>query len=266
RYLRRHPRLTALALAALLLAGAGGGLWAWLVADLPPVDDLSAGLHTPSITITDRHGRLLYEVIGEEAGRHRSVLLDAVPQACIDATLATEDANFYRHPGVDPLAVLRALWQNLRGREVVSGGSTITQQVARNILLEPDERAERTLARKLREAVLAYRLSRHYGRDHVLALYLNQTYYGNLAYGIDAAARAYFGKPVGELDLAECALLAGLPQAPGVYDPLTDPEAAEARQDVVLGLMVEHGLLDEARAQAAGREPLSYAAERYSIE
>src|SRR5690606_35150912 len=145
--------------------------------------------------------------------------------------------------------------------EVVSGGSTITQQVARNILLEPDERAEQTLARKLREAVLAYRLTRHYGRDHVLALYLNQTYYGNLAHGIDAAARAYFGKPVGELDLAECALLAGLPQAPALYDPLTDPEAAAARQSVVLGLMVRHGYIDEARAAAARREPLAFAVE-----
>ena len=161
--------------------------------------------------------------------------------------------------------MLRAVWINLRGGEVISGGSTITQQVARNVLLNPQERAERTLERKLRESILAYRLARRYERDDILTLYLNQTYYGNLAYGIDAAARAYFGKPVGELGLAECALLAGLPR-PRLYDPLTDPEAAAARQSVVLGLMVRHGYIDEARAAAARREPLAFAVERYRIE
>lgn len=264
--LRRRPVLIAAALLAVLLVAGALVVRARLIADLPDVNDLSAGLHVPSIRITDRRGRLLYEVIGEQAGRHSVIALEDVPQACIDATIATEDANFYRHPGVDPLAVLRAVWINLRGGEVISGGSTITQQVARNVLLNPQERAERTLERKLRESILAYRLARRYERDDILTLYLNQTYYGNLAYGIDAAARAYFGKPVGELGLAECALLAGLPQAPALYDPLTDPEAAAARQSVVLGLMVRHGYIDEARAAAARREPLAFAVERYRIE
>ncbi len=258
--------LIAATLLIILLAAAAIGVWLWLFADLPNVDDLSAGLHTPSIRITDRKGRLLYEVIGEEAGRHTVVPLEAIPQVCIDATLATEDVNFYRNPGVDLRGILRAVWINLRGGEIVSGGSTITQQVVRNLLLDPQERAERTLERKLRESILAWQLARRYSKDEILALYLNQTYYGNLAYGIDAAARAYFGKTVSELDLAECALLAGLPQSPAAYDPLSNPQAAKERQAVVLGLMVRAGMIDAAQAAAAQREPLAFAAQRYPIE
>lgn len=268
---KRRAFLIAAGLLLALITGAGIGARVWLFIDLPNVDDLSAGLHTPSLRITDRYGRLLYEVIGEDdaerrAGRHTVVPLEAVPQSCIDATIATEDAHFYANPGVDLRGVLRAVWVNLRGGEIVSGGSTITQQVARNILLDPRERAERTLTRKLRESILAYRLARRYSKDEVLALYLNQTYYGNLAYGIDAAARAYYGKSVSELDLAECALLAGLPQSPAVYDPLSDPETARERQAVVLGLMAEGGFISEAQAEAARREALAFAAERYTIE
>ncbi len=258
--------LIAATLLIILLAAAAIGVWLWLFTDLPDVGDLSAGLHTPSIRITDRKGRLLYEVIGEEAGRHTVVPLEAIPQACIDATLATEDVNFYRNPGVDLRGILRAVWINLRGGEIVSGGSTITQQVARNLLLDPQERAERTLERKLRESILAWQLARRYSKDEILALYLNQTYYGNLAYGIDAAARAYFGKTVSELDLAECALLAGLLQSPAAYDPLSNPQAARERQAVVLGLMVRAGMIDAAQAAAAQREPLNFAAQRYPIE
>ncbi len=264
---RKTRRVLAVGLALLLLlVGVSLAIHSWLFTDLPNVDDLSAGLHRPSIRITDRHRRLLYEVIGEGGGRHTVVPLETIPEACVQATIATEDAHFYTNPGVDIWAIMRAAWINIRGGEVVSGGSTITQQVARNLLLDPQERAERTLTRKLRESILAYRLARRYSKDEILSLYLNQTYYGNLAYGIDAAARAYFGKPVGELDLAECALLAGLPQAPALYDPLTDPGAAADRQAVVLGLMVEKGFIDQAQADAARRELLAFVAERYSIE
>lgn len=261
-----RKRWALIAALVLALSAAIVGVRLWLFTDLPDVDDLSAGLHHPSIRITDRDGRLLYEIIGEEAGRHSPVSLDEVPQTCIDATIATEDANFYRNPGVDLKAIVRAVWINLRGGEILSGGSTITQQVARNIVLGPEEAAERTLTRKLRESILAWRLARAYPKDHILSLYLNQTDYGNLSFGIDAAARGYFNKPVGELGLAECALLAGLPQAPSLYDPLTNPEAAHDRQAVVLNLMVQHGFIDNAEADAARRQTLKYAAERYSIE
>ncbi|MBN1121770.1 MAG: PBP1A family penicillin-binding protein [Anaerolineae bacterium] len=266
---RRRPSARRLIVGGAVLAvltGVAVGGYFWLFADLPDVEDLDSSLLVPSIRIVDRNDRLLYEVIGDEVGRHSVISLDDVPQACIDATVATEDAHFYTNPGVDARGVARAVWTYLQGGEVVSGGSTITQQVARNLLLEPDERGERTLRRKLREIILAYRLYRRYGKDHILALYLNQTYYGNLTYGIDAAARSYFDKPVSELDLAECALLAGLPQAPTIYDPLTDPEPAQERQSVVLGLMVEHGFLTEEQADIARREMLAFAAERYPIE
>lgn len=246
--------------------GATIGLWSWLFVELPDVNDLSQGLHPPSIRITDRYGRLLYEVIGESAGRNTVVPLEKIPPACRQATIATEDASFYTNPGVDLRGIVRAVWINLQGGEVLSGGSTITQQVARNLLLDPQERAERSLTRKLRESILAYRLGQRYSKDDILALYLNQTYYGNLSYGIDAAARAYFGKGVDDLDLAECALLAGLPQAPGLYDPLTDPAAAKQRQSVVLDLMAGGGLISVDQANMARREELAFAAERYSIE
>jgi penicillin-binding protein 1C len=249
-------------LVPLLLLAALGGSYVWLASDLPELDDLR--LQTPSIRILDRHGRLLYEVIDE--GRHSTVSIEQIPQSCIDATVATEDAGFYHHPGFSIWGLMRAAWINIKGGEVVAGGSTITQQVARNQLLAPEEQQQRTLRRKLREIVLAYRLTNHYSKDDILALYLNQTYYGNLAYGIDAASRAYYGKPLETLSLGECALLAGLPQAPSVYDPLTDPGAARARQLTVLRLMEENGFITHAEFEAEREQPLIFSSERFSIE
>src|SRR5690606_36933767 len=191
RRLNRKLKLL-MALAAVLLLG--GGVWAynWLFVDLPSVDELEAGLALPSTRIYDRNGLLLYEILPPEGGRNTAIALADVPAHCINAVIATEDANFYSHPGVDIEGVVRALWINVRGGEVLAGGSTITQQVARNLLLEPEQRAERTLQRKLRESILAIRLQNSYSKDDILTLYLNQTYFGNLAYGIEGAARAYF--------------------------------------------------------------------------
>ncbi|MBN1430824.1 MAG: transglycosylase domain-containing protein [Anaerolineae bacterium] len=239
-----------------------GWLYSWLVVDLPDLAHLR--LQTPSIRILDRHGRLLYEVIDE--GRHSVVDIEQVPRACIDATIATEDERFYTNPGFSFRGMVRAIWLNIRGLDVVSGGSTITQQVARNHLLEPGEQTQRTLRRKLREIILAYRLSQHYSKDEILALYLNQTYYGNLAYGMDAASRAYFGRPLQELSPAECALIAGLPQAPSLYDPLINPEAAHERQLTVLMLMEKNGYISHTDLEQAHQQPLIYVSERFSIE
>jgi membrane peptidoglycan carboxypeptidase len=230
----RRRRLTPLLGLLLILIGSLWAVYAWLVVDLPSPDELYQRRSAPSTRILDRHGRLLYEIIDPHAGRHTPLALDQIPLACQQATIATEDANFYTNPGVDLQGILRAAWINLRGGEVLAGGSTITQQLARNLLLDPQERAERTLKRKLRESILAWRIARRYDKDTVLTLYLNEIYYGNLAYGIEAAAHTYFGKPATDLDLAECALLAGLPQAPSLYDPLVDLPAARARQQVVL--------------------------------
>ncbi len=248
------------------LAGLGLAARAWLLVDLPSLDSLDSKLHAPSTRILDRNGRLLYEITDPHAGRHTPLKLEDIPLYCRQATIATEDANFYTNPGVDVSSIARAVWINLRGGETLSGGSTITQQVARNLLLSPQERAQRTLTRKLRESILAWRLARAYSKDQILALYLNQVNYGNLAYGIEAAANAYFGKRANELDLAECALLAGLPQAPAIYDPLVNLAAAHQRQATVLDLMVKRGYISDQQAALARDERLGFAAAPHPIQ
>ena len=264
--LRRWQKFALIAAALLVISGAA--LYGWLFADLPSIDQLHAGMALPSTRIYDRNGRLLYEILAnsETSGRNTAIPLESIPQHCIDAVIATEDANFYNHPGVDVVGITRALWINVTGGEVLAGGSTITQQVARTLLLDPEQRAERTIRRKLRESILAIRLQTAYTKEEVLALYLNQSYFGNLAYGIEAAARAYFGKSAPELSLSECALLAGLLQAPAIYDPLTNLESAQARQAVVLDLMVQAGYLTQPAAEVAKNETLQFAASPFPIE
>jgi penicillin-binding protein 1C len=183
-----------------------------------------------------------------------------------DATIAVEDKNFYSNPGIDFEGILRALWIDLRGGETIAGGSTITQQVARNLLLSQNERYERTLRRKLRETVLAWELTQKYSKDDILALYLNQVNYGGMAYGVEAAAQTYFGKSASDLILPECSLLAGLPQAPGLYDPFTNPDLAKQRQQVVLGLMETQGYITDEQRVEAEAAPLSYNPAPYPIE
>jgi len=254
-----------LLLAMLLLIASVWALQAWLLTDLPAPGSLPASTVAPSTILYDRYGRVLYEIIDPHVGRHQPVPLEEIPLYLRQATIATEDATFYQNPGVDLRAIIRALWINLRGGEVLAGGSTITQQLARNLLLSPEERAQRTLTRKLRESILAYRLARTLSKDQILELYLNQIYYGNLSYGVEAASRSYYGKSVRDLDLAECALLAGLPQAPATYDPLTNPQAAKDRQRIVLNLMVKHGYITPEQAAAAAKEELAFAATPFPI-
>jgi 1A family penicillin-binding protein len=254
-----------ISLLTIILLGGAWALHTWLISDLPSPQELESRTAVPSTKIYDRHGRLLYEIIGSHAGKHTPLSLDEIPLYLRQATIATEDASFYTNPGVDAKAILRAIMINLRGGEVLSGGSTITQQLARNVLLPPEERTQRTLTRKLRETILAWRLARSYSKDEILTLYLNETYYGNLAYGVEAAAQAYFGKSAAELDLAECALLAGLPQSPALYNPLVDLEAAKERQAVVLDLMVKHGYIDKAQARLAKEEQLHFASVPFPI-
>ncbi|HSR31994.1 MAG TPA: PBP1A family penicillin-binding protein [Anaerolineae bacterium] len=241
------------------------GFCGWLLNGLPSLDDLHGYAAAPSSKVYDRHGRLLFEMPPPHTGRHSPIALGEIPAALRQAIVATEDASFYENPGVDGWAILRAVWINLRGGEILSGGSTITQQLARNLLMSPDERYERTLIRKLREAMLAWRIARRYSKDEILELYLNEIYFGNMAYGVEAAAQAYFGKHVRDLDLAECAMLAGLPQAPEYYNPLENQKAAKARQTIVLGLMVKHGYLSEEQARQAQEEKLYFASAPFDI-
>ncbi len=258
------PRRFFYALAALLLVAVLGS-YAWISLGLPPAEIGPERMPEASLRFTDRSGQLLYEAFPPQGGRRQSVPLERIPMALRHATIATEDNGFYTNPGVDLLGILRAAWINLRGGETLAGGSTITQQVARTLLMDENERFQRSLRRKLREGLLAYRLSRRYTKDEILALYLNNSYYGGLAYGVEAAAQTYFGKPVEELSLAECALLAGLPQSPALYNPFLNPQQALARRATVLELMEKAGYLRPEERALAEREALTLSSEPYPM-
>jgi len=207
---------------------------------LPSVEDLRQRASQFETTrILDRNGNLLYEIIDPSAGRRTYTKLADISPYLVAATIATEDRGFYSHPGFDATAIIRAFWQNYQGGETVSGASTITQQLARMLLFTPEERNEQTYMRKVREAILATEITRRYSKDEILELYLNEINYGNLAYGIEAAAETYFNSSAGNLTLAQASFLAGLPQAPSVYDVYTNREVTLERQTDVLMLMIE---------------------------
>lgn len=231
-----------------------GAVAAYLVvaSQLPPADELtSRSYHFATTQILDRDGNLLWEIIDPTGGRRTHIALREISPDLINATVATEDRFFYLNVGVDPVAIVRAAYSNVSEGQIVSGASTITQQLARNVFLSPEERLQKSFSRKLKEAVLAIEISWRYSKNQILEIYLNQTYYGNLAYGVEAAAQTYFGKSARELTLPEAALLAGLPQSPAMYDPYLYPDRARARQVEVLRLMVEAGYLSRAEAEAA---------------
>jgi penicillin-binding protein 1C len=189
--------------------------------------------------ILDRNGNLLYEILDPSAGRRTYVPLDKISPYMLAATIATEDKEFYNHPGFDIWAIFRAFYQNYRSGETVSGASTITQQLARNLLFTQEERSLRTYDRKIREAVLAAEITRLYSKEKILELYLNENNYGSLAYGVEAAAETYFNTTAEKLTLGQATFLAGLPQSPAIYDIFTNREATLKRQEDVLVLMYE---------------------------
>jgi len=266
----RRPFVRGLALVlvgALLLLCLGSGAllaaYAYVASRLPSPEELSVRASTfESTKIYDRHGVPLYEVFDPTGGRRTEVPLWRVPQHVIDATIATEDPTFYANPGVNPLSILRAFYSNLREGTIVSGASTITQQVVKNTFLTP----EVSYRRKLKEAILATEITRRYSKDEILEIYLNQNYYGNLAYGIGTAAEVYFDKPVEELTLAEAAMIVGIPQGPAIYDPYTNLAAAKIRQSIVLDLMVKREHLTRQQAQAALAQKLDFAPLRIEIK
>ncbi len=205
--------------------------------------------------IYDRRGALLAELW--EEGRRTWVGLDRISPHLINATIATEDATFYSNVGVDPARIFGAALRNAQEGQVVSGASTITMQLARNLFLGPDQRYSQSMDRKLLEAGLAQELTALFSKDELLEMYLNLLNYGHLAYGPEAASQVYFGKPAADLTLAEATLLAGIPQQPAALDPFRDFPAARARQRVVLDLMVRHGYLSPEEADAVYAEPLA---------
>ena len=229
---------------------------AWLIYDhysnkleeqIAALETLSESSSFETTVIYDRDGQELYQVLGE--GLRTRIPLEQIPQHMIDATISVEDDTFYENTGIDLPSILRAASQYIRYGYIVSGGSTITQQLIRNTLFDYEYRNELTLNRKIDEALLALILTQKMDKDEILELYLNEIYYGNLAYGVEAAAQTYFGKPASELTLGEAALLAGLPQAPADLDPLNpDPNVQRRvmeRRRLVLDLMVKEGYITE---------------------
>jgi len=211
-----------------------------IASTLPEVGDLRERASQFETTrILDRNGQVLYEILDPNAGRRTYIPLSEISPNLLAATIATEDKEFYTHPGFDLFAMMRALWQNYQSGGTVSGASTITQQLARALILSPEERAQQTYTRKAREIILSAEITRRYSKDEILELYLNEIYYGNLAYGVEAAAETYFGKSAKDLTMGEASFLAGLPQSPAIYDIYTNSEVTLTRQQQVLVLMFQ---------------------------
>jgi penicillin-binding protein 1A len=205
--------------------------------------------------VLSAEGELLATVTTEN---RQFVPLEKIPLAMQNAVVATEDRDFYRHIGVDPKGILRAAWQDLLTGSARQGGSTITQQLARNLFLSQ----AKTITRKLAEVILALQLERAYTKPEIMELYLNQIYFGEGAYGVEVAAKTYFGKDVWQLDLPECALIAGLARRPEYYSPFADPQRAVDRRATVLSQMREQGLLSEHEMAEAQQAPLRLVKER----
>ncbi|HSH02929.1 MAG TPA: transglycosylase domain-containing protein [Anaerolineae bacterium] len=199
--------------------------------------------------ITDRNGEVLWEIFGE--GNRTSVPITAIPQSLINATIAVEDDTFYDNIGVDAPSLIAALIANFQrsDQERAVGGSTITQQLVRHLAFDYEERTAVSYNRKTKEIVLAWLMTRDYTKDEILELYLNEIYYGNLAYGIEAAAQTYFEKSAADLTLAEASFLAALPQSPVELDPLSNYQGAKERQWIVLNLMAEEGYVDSSQIE-----------------
>jgi len=232
--------------------------------DLERPDIALARTGSAGSRIFDRNGNLIYEFVDPLSGLKNPVPLSEISPWLIYATISTEDASFYDNPGVNIKGLLRAAMENLTpfgpGFLKGSGGSSITQQLVKNVYIPPEEWAERSLGRKLKEVVLAIELKRRYDDDQILEWYLNQVYYGNFASGAEAAAWRYFGKPAKDLSLAEAAMLAGIPSAPGDYSPAIPENRPEAirRQHYVLDLMVDHDYITQEQADEAKQEELSF--------
>ena len=216
---------------------------------LPSLDALTAYQPKIPLRIYSAEGIL----IGEFGEERRSVISIAeVPQQLKNAVIAAEDERFYEHPGIDYVGVLRAAWANLAAGGRRQGASTITMQVARNFFLS----SEKTLTRKLYEALLAFKIEHSLSKEQILELYVNQIYLGQRAYGFAAASQTYYGKALGQLSLAETAMLAGLPKAPSLYNPIANPQRAKQRQQYVLRRMTELGQIDATQYEDALKAPL----------
>ena len=235
----------ALFLWGLLIGGIFIGYFAYTLPDISGIGDIDK---RPSMVLQTKDG-IRYSTYGDLYGD--MLPIEAIPENMKQAVLATEDSHFYNHFGLNPVSLVRAAWRNYEAGRVVQGGSTITQQLAKNLFLTP----ERTLGRKIRETLLAFWLEAEYTKDEILALYLNRVYFGSGTYGIDAASKKYFSHPATELTTAEAAMLAGLLKAPTYYAPTRNLQRAQDRASVVLARMVEEDYLTSAEADKLRANP-----------
>lgn len=245
----RWAVLSVVLLVVLAVAGVAVAAYVYWPTDLPPAKALEE--YTPSV------GSRVYGADDEfltefQAERRIFVPLQQIPPALRNAIIAVEDSRFYSHFGIDVRGIGRAAYANFRHGRVVEGGSTITQQLAKVLFLTPD----RSFSRKVKEALLAFELEKRYSKDRLLELYLNQVYMGHGAFGVEAAARMYFGKSVQDLALPESAMLAALPRSPGNYSPFERPELAQRRRAIVVGRLLEQGYISETEAKTTNRAPL----------
>ncbi|MBM4283812.1 MAG: PBP1A family penicillin-binding protein [Deltaproteobacteria bacterium] len=236
---------------AVMLSGVGAGVYIYsrYIKDMPDFTAIKE-YRPPVITrIHARDGRLMGEFYAE---RRIEVPYSRLPRHLILAFVAAEDARFFEHPGVDIFGIIRAFFRNLEAGEIVQGGSTITQQLVKRILLT----SEKSFSRKIREAVLAYQIDNYLSKEEILTLYLNHIFLGRGAYGVEAAAQEFFSKHVEDLTLAEAALLAGIPKAPSRYSPFLNPKQSRERQAYVLRRMAEVGFITKEQLQAALRQTI----------
>ena len=214
--------------------------------NLPTVQSLKN--YTPNVVtlIYSQDNRIIGEYFYE---RRYTIPLSQMPPRLVQAFVAAEDAHFFEHSGIDYISILRAAFKNIEHMEIVQGGSTITQQITKSLLLTP----QKSFSRKIKEAILAHRIEKYLTKNEILSLYLNQIYLGHGSYGVESAARTYFGKTVRDLNLAEAALLAGLPKAPSSYSPFRYPDKAKTRQLYVLSRMEERGYITPEESEKAKR-------------
>ncbi len=241
-----------IALTGIVLATVGfAGIYIWATKDLPNINNLSDYRPALATTVLARNGKTIGLLYNE---KRFLLTLDQMPKHLPLAFLAAEDSAFYSHPGINPIAIARAFWVNFQTGRTTQGGSTITQQIIKRLVLTP----ERSYERKIKEAILAYRLENSLSKDEILTIYLNETFFGANSYGVEAAARTFFGKNARDLTIAESALIAGLPKAPSTTNPYRNPKAARNRQLYVLGRLKELLWITDAEYDAAVNQPLVY--------
>src|SRR5438876_37227 len=243
------------AVAVMLVIGVAADAYAQSFFDgLPSIQGLDSAAFAGDTIIYDSTGKVVLADVGNHGDHRLAVKLKDVAPTAIQATVAIEDRGFYTNPGFDLAGIVRATFDNLRAGHIVGGGSTITQQLARQQFLTPDQ----TISRKIKEIALAYELSQTYSKDQIMELYLNKSFYGSQSYGIEAASESYFQVPASKLDLAQSAMLAGLPQAPTEWNPVLHPDQAKLRQTEVLRAMVRSNFISQEDMDKALAEKLNY--------